>query len=147
VYDVHSQALFAYLLSFTRDEQDTRDALQEVFVKLARQPDLLSRARQSLLPAKIVQSCSRLRVGLMFYSRWIGNTLDNSLTAAFIRCGFSHLAISLLRSERPDVYRSFDTQSSGSSNFGLTCEVTCLMPSLARKLLVEWKSARTSVRS
>jgi RNA polymerase sigma-70 factor (ECF subfamily) len=46
VYDVHAQALFAYLLSFTRDEQDTRDALQEVFVKLARQPDLLSRARE-----------------------------------------------------------------------------------------------------
>jgi RNA polymerase sigma-70 factor (ECF subfamily) len=46
VYDEHAQALFAFLLNFTRDEDDTRDVLQEVFVKLARQPDLLAAARQ-----------------------------------------------------------------------------------------------------
>ena len=45
LYDVHSQALFAYLLNFTRDEQDTRDALQEVFVKLAKEPRPLHEAR------------------------------------------------------------------------------------------------------
>jgi|SRR5436190_8267317 len=45
VYDQHAQALFGYLLNLTRDEQDTRDALQQVFVKLARQPDLLRQAR------------------------------------------------------------------------------------------------------
>jgi len=45
VYDLHAQALFAYLLNLTRDEQDTRDALQELFIKLARQPDLLTQAR------------------------------------------------------------------------------------------------------
>jgi RNA polymerase sigma-70 factor (ECF subfamily) len=44
-YEVHAQALFAYLLNFTRNEQDTRDALQEVFVKLARHPDALRSAR------------------------------------------------------------------------------------------------------
>jgi RNA polymerase sigma-70 factor (ECF subfamily) len=37
--------LFAFLLNFTRDEEDTRDVLQEVFVKLARQPELLRPAR------------------------------------------------------------------------------------------------------
>ena len=45
LYDEHAQALFAFLLSFTRDEDDTRDVLQEVFVKLARQPELLRAAR------------------------------------------------------------------------------------------------------
>ena len=45
LYDEHAQALFAFLLNFTRDEDDTRDVLQEVFVKLARQPDLLLAAR------------------------------------------------------------------------------------------------------
>jgi len=45
LYDDHAQALFAFLLNFTRDEADTRDVLQEIFVKLARQPDLLNSAR------------------------------------------------------------------------------------------------------
>jgi RNA polymerase sigma-70 factor, ECF subfamily len=37
--------LFAFLLNFTRDEADTRDVLQEIFVKLARAPGLLRAAR------------------------------------------------------------------------------------------------------
>jgi RNA polymerase sigma-70 factor, ECF subfamily len=41
IYDAHAQALFAFLLNFTRDEADTRDLLQEIFVKLAREPKLL----------------------------------------------------------------------------------------------------------
>jgi len=41
IYDEHAQALFAFLLHFTRDEADTRDLLQDVFVKLARRPELL----------------------------------------------------------------------------------------------------------
>jgi len=41
LYEDHAQALFAFLLNFTRDEADTRDLLQEVFVKLARRPNLL----------------------------------------------------------------------------------------------------------
>ena len=45
LYDEHAQALFAFLLNFTRDEDDTRDVLQEVFVKLARRPELLRAAR------------------------------------------------------------------------------------------------------
>ena len=45
LYDGHGQALFSFLLNFTRDEQDTRDVLQEVFIKLARQPGLPGAAR------------------------------------------------------------------------------------------------------
>jgi len=45
LYDDHAQALFAFLLNFTRDEADTRDVLQDIFVKLARQPELLGAAR------------------------------------------------------------------------------------------------------
>lgn len=41
LYDEHSAALFAFLLNLTRDLEDTRDVLQDVFVKIARQPDLL----------------------------------------------------------------------------------------------------------
>jgi len=46
LYDDHAQALFAFLLNFTRNEDDTRDVLQEVFVKLARQPELLRGVRE-----------------------------------------------------------------------------------------------------
>ena len=46
LYDNHAQALFAFLLNFTRDDADTRDLLQEVFVKLARHPDLLAGVRE-----------------------------------------------------------------------------------------------------
>lgn len=42
LYEQHAQALFAFLLNFTRDEQDTRDLLQDIFVRLARNPELLS---------------------------------------------------------------------------------------------------------
>ncbi len=45
LYDDHAQALFGFLLNFTRNEDDTRDLLQELFIKLARQPDLIRRAR------------------------------------------------------------------------------------------------------
>lgn len=42
IYDAHGAALFAFLLNFTRDEADTRDALQEVFGRLASRPGLLA---------------------------------------------------------------------------------------------------------
>ena len=45
LYDEHAQALFAFLLSFTRHEADTRDLLQELFVKLANRPELLDDVR------------------------------------------------------------------------------------------------------
>jgi len=45
LYDDHAQALFGFLLNLTRHEADTRDVLQEVFVKLARQPERLNGVR------------------------------------------------------------------------------------------------------
>lgn len=41
IYDEHAQALFSFLLEFTGSEADTRDLLQEVFVRLARRERLL----------------------------------------------------------------------------------------------------------
>jgi RNA polymerase sigma-70 factor (ECF subfamily) len=41
LYDEHAPSLFAFLLNFTRDENDTRDLLQELFIKIAREPALL----------------------------------------------------------------------------------------------------------
>ena len=46
LYDDHAQALFAFLLNLTRHEDDTRDVLQEIFVKLVRQPGLLDGVRE-----------------------------------------------------------------------------------------------------
>lgn len=46
IYDAHAQALFAFLLNLTRSEAETRDVLQEVFVKLARQPQAYTAARE-----------------------------------------------------------------------------------------------------
>ena len=45
IYDEHADAVFAFLLNFIRDEEDTRDLLQEIFVRLARRPGLLRPAR------------------------------------------------------------------------------------------------------
>ena len=42
LYDDHAQALFAFLLNFTRQEADARDVLQELFLKLSRHPHLLN---------------------------------------------------------------------------------------------------------
>ena len=46
LYDDHAQALFAFLLNFTRNEADTRDLLQELFIKLARNPEALDGVRE-----------------------------------------------------------------------------------------------------
>ena len=45
LYDDHAQALFAFLLNLTRDEMDAKDLLQDLFVKLAKQPGLLDGVR------------------------------------------------------------------------------------------------------
>lgn len=46
LYDEHAQPLYALLLNFTRDEPDTHDLLQEIFVKIAREPGLLVGVRE-----------------------------------------------------------------------------------------------------
>jgi len=45
LYDGHAQPLFAFLLNLTRNEADTRDLLQDIFIKLAREPALLAGVR------------------------------------------------------------------------------------------------------
>ncbi len=45
LYDEHAQPLYAFLLNLTRHEADTRDLLQELFIKLARDPELLAGVR------------------------------------------------------------------------------------------------------
>src|ERR1035438_8125303 len=45
LYDGHAQPLYAFLMNFTRDEADTRDLLQEIFVRLARDEKLLRGVR------------------------------------------------------------------------------------------------------
>ena len=46
LYDQHADALFRFLLNVTRDENETRDALQEIFLKIARKPRILAGARE-----------------------------------------------------------------------------------------------------
>ena len=45
IYDAHAQALYAFLLNLTRDEPDSKDALQEVFARIARKPGRLRGVR------------------------------------------------------------------------------------------------------
>lgn len=45
LYDAHAQVIFAFVLNLTRSEAETRDVLQEVFVKLASRPELLREVR------------------------------------------------------------------------------------------------------
>jgi RNA polymerase sigma-70 factor (ECF subfamily) len=45
LYDEHAQPLYAFLLNLTRDEAGTRDLLQDIFVKIARDPELLAGVR------------------------------------------------------------------------------------------------------
>ncbi len=46
LYDAHAQALFGFLLNLTRSEEDTRDLIQDLFLKLGRQPSLLEGMRE-----------------------------------------------------------------------------------------------------
>ena len=46
LYDEYAQPLYAFLLNFTRNEPDTRDLLQEIFVKIAREPERLVGVRE-----------------------------------------------------------------------------------------------------
>lgn len=63
LYDDHAQALFAFLLNFTRAEADTRDLLQELFVKLARRPELLDGVREER--AFLIRLANNLAIDLM----------------------------------------------------------------------------------
>ncbi len=45
LYDDHAPALYAFLLNLLRNEADTQDVMQELFIKLARRPVLLENVR------------------------------------------------------------------------------------------------------
>ena len=45
LYDEHAPALFAFLLNLLRNEADTYDVMQELFLKLGRRPALLEGVR------------------------------------------------------------------------------------------------------
>src|SRR5258707_1504725 len=63
LYDEHAQALFAFLLNLTRNEADTRDLLQELFIKLARRPELLRNIREER--AFLIRLAHNLAIDLM----------------------------------------------------------------------------------
>ena len=63
LYDDHAQALFAFLLNLTRGEADTRDLLQELFIKLARRPQLLDGIREPR--AFLLRLAQNLAIDLM----------------------------------------------------------------------------------
>ncbi len=46
LYDEHAQALFGFLLHLTRNEAQTQDLLQEIFIRLNTRPELLDGVRQ-----------------------------------------------------------------------------------------------------
>jgi len=63
LYDGHAASLFAFLLNFTRDENDTRDVLQEIFVKIAQEPELLRGVRNER--AFLIRFAHNLTIDLM----------------------------------------------------------------------------------
>ncbi len=63
LYDGHAQALFAFLLNLTRNEADTRDLLQELFIKIARRPEMLDGVREER--AFLLRLAHNLAIDLM----------------------------------------------------------------------------------
>ncbi|MFT4691872.1 MAG: RNA polymerase sigma-70 factor (ECF subfamily) [Limisphaerales bacterium] len=45
IYDEHADALFAFLINLHRNEDTAREVLQELFKKLAQQPECLDAVR------------------------------------------------------------------------------------------------------
>ena len=59
LYDEHAQALFGFLLNLTRNEADTRDLLQDVFCKVAANPQLLHKMRdQRAFLLRLAHNCA-----------------------------------------------------------------------------------------
>ena len=75
LYDEHAQPLFAFLLNFTRDEADTRDLLQEIFIKLAREPKLLDGIREER--AFLIRLAHNAAIDLMRRRGTRDNTKEN----------------------------------------------------------------------
>lgn len=75
LYNEHASALFAFLLNFTHSETDTRDVLQDVFLKLARRPDLLDGVTE--VRGFLLRLAHNRAIDL--YRRRRGEPLDESL--------------------------------------------------------------------
>jgi RNA polymerase sigma-70 factor (ECF subfamily) len=69
LYDGHAPSLFAFLLNFTRDENDTRDLLQKIFVKIAREPRLLENVRNER--AFLIRLAHPVILQLAFFGKWL----------------------------------------------------------------------------
>jgi RNA polymerase sigma-70 factor (ECF subfamily) len=63
LYDEHAPSLFAFLLNLTRNECETRDLLQEIFLKIAREPCLLENVRNER--AYLIRLARNLAVDFM----------------------------------------------------------------------------------
>ncbi len=58
LYDAHATALFGFVLALTRSEADASDVIQEIFVRLARQPRRAGRMKNPR--AYLMQAAYRL---------------------------------------------------------------------------------------
>jgi DNA-directed RNA polymerase specialized sigma24 family protein len=81
LYDEHAQPLFAFLLNFTRDEADTRDLLQEIFIKLAREPKLLDGVREER--AFLIRLAHNAAIDLIRRRRFGGTQMVGRTTGRF----------------------------------------------------------------
>src|SRR5580698_14961 len=84
LYDEHVQPLYAFLLNLTRDEADTRDLLQELFVKLARDARLLQGVREER--AFLIRLAHNAAIDLMRRRATRDRTRENfavEMTSAF----------------------------------------------------------------
>jgi RNA polymerase sigma-70 factor (ECF subfamily) len=84
LYDEHVQPLYAFLLNLTRDEADTRDLLQELFVKLARNAQLLQGVREER--AFLIRLAHNAAIDLMRRRATRDRTRENfavEMTSAF----------------------------------------------------------------
>jgi len=87
-YDGHAQSLYAFLLNLTRDEADTRDLLQDIFVKLARDPDLLAGVRDER--AFLIRLAHNAAIDLIRRRGTRDKTRDQfaaEITSPFVPCG------------------------------------------------------------
>src|SRR5262245_40096999 len=84
LYDDHAQSLFAYLLNLTRNETDTHDLLQELFLKLAKRPESLKGVRDER--AFFLRLAHNLAIDLMRRraTREKNNTTLTSESAALV---------------------------------------------------------------
>lgn len=75
LYDDHAQPLHAFLLNLTRNEADTRDLLQEIFIKLVRDARLLHGVREER--AFLIRLAHNAAIDLMRRRATRDQTRDN----------------------------------------------------------------------